>query len=149
MKISKSLSLLVAICILSTAVACTSGGSNQAVNTGTSSESLQDSSAARSTPESTAATKNNQPAQTAQKATELQKPITKTDTISVEGEKTEVTLKRYDQASEVFTTYFPEKDFVAQSRGFDEGTGAGFIYNVSGRQNKDVFVAMFFPSKAT
>lgn len=150
MKFTKSLSFLVAIFVLSTAVACTSGGSNQAVNTGTtSSDSLRDSSAASSTPESTAATKNNQPAQTAQKATESQQPSTKTDTISVEGEKTEVTLKRYDQASEVFTTYFPEKDFVAQSRGFDEGTGAGFIYNVSGRQNKDVFVAMFFPSKAT
>lgn len=149
MKFTKSLSLLVAIFVLSTAVACTSGGSNQAVNTGQSSDSLQDSSAARSTPESTAATKNNQPAQTAQKTTESQKHSTKTDTISVEGEKTEVTLKRYDQASEVFTTYFPEKDFVAQSRGFDEGTGAWFIYNVSGRQNKDVFVAMFFPTKAT
>jgi hypothetical protein len=158
MKLTKSLSLLVTVFVLSTAAACTSGGSNNAINSGSGSDraiaptqgdSLHDSSPARSTPESTAAAKNNQPAQTTQKTTESEQPSTKTDTMSVEGEKTEVTLKRYNQASEIFTTYFPEKDFVGESRNFGEGTGAWFIYNVGGRQNKNVFVAMFFPAKAT
>ena len=158
MKFSNSLSLLVAVFVLSTAAACSSAGSNNAINSGsgsdrasapTRSDSLGDSSSARSTPESTAATKNNQPPQTAQKTRESQQPSRKIDTMSVEGEKTEVTLKRYDQGSDVFTTYFPEKDFVAESRDFGEGTGAWFIYNVGERQNKNVFVAMFFPAKAT
>lgn len=158
MKLTKSLSLLVAVFVLSTAAACSSTESNHAINSGSGSDrasapipgdSPQNNSTAHSTSKSTATTKKEPPAQTAKKTIESQEPSTKTDTMSVEGEKTEVTLKRYDQASDVFTTYVPEKDFVAESRDFGEGTDAWFIYNVGGNPNKNVFVAMFFPAKAT
>ena len=157
MKLSRSLSLLGAIFVLSTVAACTSGTSKNAINPGPGSNSINNSAAAPngtttptcSTSESSAATQTNPSARTAQNPTNSQKPSTKTDIISIEGEKTQVTLKLYDKASGVFTTYYPEKDFIAQSRNLGEGTGTQFIYNVGGRPNQNVFVALFFPTKAT
>ncbi|HEY9670315.1 MAG TPA: hypothetical protein V6D11_02645 [Waterburya sp.] len=157
MKVSKTLSLLGAICVLGTVAACTPGKSNNAINPESSSSSINNSPAAPnstttptgSTAKSTEATQTNQSARSAQNTTNSEKPSTKTDTISIEGEKTQVTLKLYDRANGVFTTYYPEKDFIAQSRTLGEGTGTQFIYNVDGRQNQNVFVALFFPTKAT
>lgn len=157
MKLSKSLSLLGAIFVLSTVAACTSGTSKNAINPESGSNSINNSAAvpngtttpAGSTSESPTATQTNQSARTAQSTTNSQKPSTKTDIISIEGEKTQVTLKLYDKASGVFTTYYPEKDFIAQSRSLGEGIGTQFIYNVGGHQNQNVFVALFFPTKAT
>ncbi len=138
MKLPKILPLLAAIFVFSTIAACASRSDN-AVNTGADSNG--------STPQASA-TENNQSTQTIE-TTQSQRHSTKTDTISVEGEKTEVTLKRYDQASHVFTTYFPENDFVAESSGSGEGTGTRFYFNAGGQQNKDVYVALFFPAQAT
>ena len=157
MKLSKSLSLLGAIFVLSTVAACTSDTSKNTINPGSGSNSINNSAAApngtttstSSTSESQTATQTNQSARTAQNTTNSQKPSTKTDTLSIEGEKTQVTLKLYDKASGVFTTYYPDKDFIAQSRTLGEGTGTQFIYNVGERQNQNVFVALFFPTKAT
>jgi hypothetical protein len=146
MKLTKILSLLAATLVLGTAAACASG-SNNAANTVAGSDSLQNSSASPSTPQATE-TKTNQLAQSTGTTTESQRPSTKTDTISVEGEKTEVTLKLYDQASEAFTTYYPENDFVAESGGSGEGTGARFYFNAGGTKNENVYVAMFFPNQA-
>lgn len=148
MKLIKTLSLLIAIFVLSTTAACASR-SGEAINSGASNDSLQNSPASQPTPASQATTKTNQSAQTTDTKKESQKPVTKIDTISIEGEKTKVTLKLFDRANEIFTTYFPDKDFVAESGGSGEGTGARFYYNVGGHQNKDVYVAMFFPAKAT
>lgn len=103
MKLTKVLSLLMAILTLSPAVACTSR-SNNAINSRSGNDSVPGVVASRSTPEATTSAKNHQPAKTAQTNIQPQKSSTKTDTISVEGQKTEITLKRYDQASEVFTT---------------------------------------------
>ncbi len=155
MKVTKSLSLLGSIFVLSTAAACASDANN-AVNSTvgsdstsapTQGDSLQDSSASRSTPESTGATETNQPTQTANKTTESQKPATKTDTISIEGEKSEVTLKLHSvrlNDSKSFITYFPANDFVPESASSGEGTGIRFYYNVGGNQNEDVYVSVSF-----
>ena len=157
MKLSKCLSLLGAIFVLSTVAACTSGTSKNAINPGSGSNAINNSATAPnrtttatgSSSQSPASTQNHQSARTAQNPTSSQKLSTKTDIVSIEGEKTQVTLKLYSPASGVFTTYYPEKDFIAQSRTLGEETGTQFIYNIGGRQNKEVFVALFFPTKAT
>jgi len=148
MKLSKTLSLLGAIFILSTIAACVSGSRN-AVHSGAGSDSASASTqSVRSTVESTTATKKNQPAPTADTKTASKRPRTKTDTISVEGEKTTVTLKLYDELSKVFTTYFPKDDFVVETRRSGAGTESIFYYNVDGTKNKDVYVSVSFPTWA-
>lgn len=139
MKLPKILPLLAAISVASTAAACVPQSDN-AVNPGADSQGV--------TPQ-TSTTETNQPTPITGSTAQSLRPSTKTDTISVEGEKTKVTLKLYDQASQVFTTYFPEPDFVVESSGSGEGTGARFYFNAGGQQNQDVYVAMFFPAQAT
>jgi ABC-type Fe3+-hydroxamate transport system substrate-binding protein len=148
MKLTKVLPLLIAISVLSTTVACTSR-SDKAVNSGTANDRASAATQGEiSTPDSTAAIKNNQPVQTADTKQESTRPSTKTDTISVEGEKSEVTLKLYNELSQVFTTYFPKDDFVAESRRSGADTGSTFYYNVDGTKNKDVYVSISFPTWA-
>ncbi|MBW4559607.1 MAG: hypothetical protein KME32_00365 [Mojavia pulchra JT2-VF2] len=72
------------------------------------------------------------------------KPATKTAFISIEGEKTPVTLRLYDQSRDLFTTYFPEKDFLAEGGSSGEGTGARFIANFGGKKNENVYVHLAF-----
>ncbi|MDZ8053043.1 MAG: hypothetical protein RMX68_003155 [Aulosira sp. ZfuVER01] len=72
------------------------------------------------------------------------RPATKTATISVEGEKVPVTLRLYDQYSNLFTTYFPEKDFLAEGGSSGEGTGVRFIANFGGNKNENAYVHVAF-----
>jgi hypothetical protein len=68
----------------------------------------------------------------------------KTATISVEGEKIPITLRLYDQYSDLFTTYFPEKDFIVEGGGSGEGTGVRFIANFGGSKNENAYVHVAF-----
>ncbi|HEY9607805.1 hypothetical protein [Allocoleopsis sp.] len=148
MKPSLTLSVLGASLVLNTITACTSA-SNNAVDSGDGSDRASvPTQSEPSTAQSPAATPNNQPEQTPETTKDSEKPTTKTDMISVEGEKSEVTLKLYDELSQVFTTYFPKDDFVAESRGSGADTGSIFYYNVDGNKNKDVYVSISFPTWA-
>jgi cytoskeletal protein RodZ len=156
MKLSQTISFLGAVLVLSTVAACASD-SNTAINSETrsdrastpaQSDSPPDSSASRASNQSTAETENNQTASTVDTKEESKRPSTKTDTISIEGENSQVTLKLYDELSQVFTTYFPENDFVVESASSGEGTGSIFYYNVDGTKNKDVYVSVAFPTWA-
>lgn len=72
------------------------------------------------------------------------RPATKTDSITVEGEKVPVTLRLYDQYSNLFTTYFPEKEFLAEGVSSGEGTGVKFIANFGGSKNENAYVQVAF-----
>ncbi len=136
MKLTQIFSLLSVAFLLSTMAACASASEN-AVTKG------------RSSTTQTTTTETSQSTQVAQTPPNTQQSRTKTDVISVEGEETEISLKLYDAASEVFTTYFPENDFVAEAGGSGEGTGARFYFSAGGAKNEAVYVAMFFPAQAT
>jgi hypothetical protein len=72
------------------------------------------------------------------------RPATKTATISVEGEKVPITLRLYDQYRNLFTTYFPEKDFLAEGVSSGEGTGVKLIANFGGSKNENAYVHVAF-----
>ena len=148
MELSKSVSLLGAILVLSTIASCASG-SNNAVNSGAGRDRASvPTRSEQSTAQSPGVTTNNQPDSTAGTTQESERLSTKTDTISVEGEKSEVTLKLYDELSKVFTTYFPKDDFVVETHRSGADTGSIFYYNVGGTKNKDVYVSVSFPTWA-
>jgi hypothetical protein len=148
MKRFQNLSLLGAILALSTIAACASG-SNNTVDSGVGSDRASiPTTSEQSTAPSPVATPNTQPEQTPDTTQVSTKPSTKTDTISIEGEKSEVTLKLYDELSQIFTTYFPKDDFVAESASSGADTGSIFYYNVDGNKNKDVYVSISFPTWA-
>lgn len=136
MKLSQIFSLLSVLFLLSTTAACASHSDNAAAESTSSTTQ-------------TTATQTSRSNQVAQTPSNSQQPRTKTESISVEGEETEISLKLYDEASQVFTTYFPENDFVAESGGSGEGTGARFYFSAGGTRNEAVYVAMFFPAQAT
>ena len=137
MKLTKIFSLLSTAFLLSTIAACASASENAGTQSITGSTTQ------------TTAPQTSQPTQVAQTPPNSQQPRTKTEVISVEGEETEISLKLYDEASEVFTTYFPENDFVAESGGSGEGTGARFYFSAGGTRNEVVYISMFFPAQAT
>ncbi|QIR37441.1 hypothetical protein HCG51_12455 [Tolypothrix sp. PCC 7910] len=72
------------------------------------------------------------------------RPATKTGTISIEGEKTPTTLRLYNQYSDLFSTYFPEKDFIAEGNSSGEGTGVRFIANFGGSKNDNAYIHVAF-----
>jgi hypothetical protein len=72
------------------------------------------------------------------------KPSTKTAVISVEGEKTTVSLKLYEEYKNLFTTYFPDKDFLTEGVSSGEGTGVRFIANFGGVKNNNAYVGISF-----
>lgn len=146
MKRFQNLSLLGAILALSTIAACTSGSNNTVDSDVGSDRANVPTTNEQSTAESPAATNNNQLEPTADTKGDSKRPSTKTDTISIEGEKSEVTLKLYDELSQIFTTYFPKDDFVAESVSSGEGTGSTFYFNIDGNKNSDVYVSVFFPN---
>ncbi|HEY9693073.1 MAG TPA: hypothetical protein V6D15_12750 [Oculatellaceae cyanobacterium] len=74
--------------------------------------------------------------------TETQRPPTKTATIYVEGEKTQVTLKLYKQSSPKFSTYYPDKFFVPEKLSSDEGTRTYFYVNTTGTKKTDAYVSV-------
>ena len=137
MKLTQIFSSLSVAFLLSTMAACASASEN-AVTKGATGSTTQ-----------TTATQTSHSTQVAQTPPNSQQSRTKTDVISVEGEETEISLKLYDAASEVFTTYFPENDFVAESGSSGEGTGARFYFSAGGAKNEAVYIAMFFPAQAT
>lgn len=148
MKRFQKLSLLGAIVALSTITACASG-SNNTVDSGVGSDRATiPAPSEQSTAPSPAATPNNQPEETPDTTQASTRPSTKTDTINIEGEESEVTLKLYDELSQVFTTYFPKDDFVAESASSGADTGNIFYYNVDGNKNRDVYVSISFPTGA-
>jgi hypothetical protein len=72
------------------------------------------------------------------------KPTTKTGVIYIEGEKTAIALKLYQEYQDLFTTYFPQKDFLPQGVSSGEGTGARFIANFGGVRNNNAYVSVSF-----
>lgn len=146
MKRFQNLSLLGAILALSTIAACASGSNNTVDSDVGGYRANVPTTNEQSTTESPAATNNNQLEPTADTKRDAERPSTKTDTISIEGEKSEVTLKLYDELSQIFTTYFPKDDFVAESVSSGEGTGSTFYFNIDGNKNSDVYVSVFFPN---
>jgi hypothetical protein len=148
MKASKSLSLLVTLFILGTVTACASGSGNSA-KVVTGSDSQPDSSALSSTRESQDTVKSDRTTPIAPATTTPTLPKTKTYPMSVEGEKTDITLKLYDERRQDFTTYIPEDDFVAESVSSGEGTGTRLFYNVTGTKDKDAYISIFFPNQET
>ncbi len=74
--------------------------------------------------------------------TEKQRRPTKTATIYVEGEKTQVTLKLYKQSSPKFSTYYPDKFFVPERLSSDEGTRTYFYVNTTGTKKTDAYVSV-------
>lgn len=72
------------------------------------------------------------------------RPNNKTATISVEGEKTSISLKLY-QKKNVFSTYFPEEDFLVKSEDANQRKAAKFIVNFGGVKNEDAYVKFVFP----
>lgn len=75
---------------------------------------------------------------------QTQRPSTKPATISVEGEKTQITLKLYKAISPRFSTYYPEKYFLPESGASDEGTSVRFFVNTTNTKNEDAYVHFAF-----
>jgi len=72
------------------------------------------------------------------------KPTTKTAVIYIEGEKTAIALRLYDEYKNLFTTYFPHQDFLPEGVSSGEGTGARFIANFGGVRNNNAYVSISF-----
>ncbi|MBK1987946.1 hypothetical protein A0J48_010405 [Sphaerospermopsis aphanizomenoides BCCUSP55] len=71
------------------------------------------------------------------------RPSKKTTTISIEGEKTQITLQLY-QSKNLLTTYFPDPDFRAESTASGEGQSVRFIVNFGGIKNENAYVHIAF-----
>lgn len=76
-----------------------------------------------------------------------QPPQTKAATISIEGEKTPIILKIYEEYKSLFITYFPDQDFVAEGVSSGEGTRVKFIVNFDDQRNENAYISVFFPNK--
>jgi hypothetical protein len=86
----------------------------------------------------------NQPVITDDKSTQ-DRPETKTGTIYVEGEKTDINLKLY-KAQNLFTTYFPDADFLAESETSEQQQSMKFIANFGGVKNAGAYLQIAFPN---
>ncbi len=76
------------------------------------------------------------------------RPSTITDTISVEGEKQQITLNLYNKPGLPFTTYIPANSFVDETVSSGEGTAVWFYaLQPDGKVNKNVYVQFFFPAE--
>ncbi|MFM2061958.1 MAG: hypothetical protein RLZZ507_1628 [Cyanobacteriota bacterium] len=71
------------------------------------------------------------------------RPPNKTATISVEGEKTNINLKLY-QEKNLFSTYFPEEDFLVETATSDQPKRVKFIANFGGIKNEDAYIQITF-----
>lgn len=72
------------------------------------------------------------------------RPTTKTAVISIEGEKTAIALRLYQEYKNLFTTYFPDQDFLPEGVSSGEGTGARFTANFGGVRNNNAYVSVSF-----
>ncbi|WP_242039844.1 hypothetical protein [Anabaena sphaerica] len=74
-----------------------------------------------------------------------ERPINKTATISVEGEKTTVNLKLYSYKN-LFSTYFPERDFLVETATSTQPKGVKLISNFGGVKNENAYIQFAFPN---
>jgi hypothetical protein len=72
------------------------------------------------------------------------KPLTKTATISVEGESTPVTLKLYEQTNLKFSTYYVKDFFEPEFSSSDEGQSIRFVVNSGGIKNENAYIHFAF-----
>ncbi|MBC5796270.1 hypothetical protein H5968_14210 [Sphaerospermopsis sp. LEGE 00249] len=72
------------------------------------------------------------------------RPNNKTATISVEGEKTNISLKLY-QEKNIFSTYFPQEDFLVQNKDINKVREVKFTANFGGVKNENAYVKFVFP----
>lgn len=125
MKMHKLVYLMAGVLVLSASVVCTARPQ----------KALSNSNSLIATPTALQASER----------AETQRPLTKTATISVEGEKTDIKLRLYNPISKVFTTYFPEKDFVVKTLGFRSGVGVRFYANFGGIRNDSANLQIYYP----
>jgi hypothetical protein len=123
--------------MLATIGACVSHQANQPDSpTAASSQSVADSLATDATPGS---------ANLESPAVGTVQPDTKIITMNLEGQPTEVELKRFHQSPLSFTTYYPEGAFTPEMNSSDEGTGVRFYFSPTGKKNKAAYIHFFFP----
>lgn len=72
------------------------------------------------------------------------KPLTLTAPINIEGEQTQVTLHRFDDASLPFTTYIPTQDFTPVLDTSEEGRGVRFYFSPTGTPDRNAFIWVVF-----
>lgn len=75
-----------------------------------------------------------------------QKPPNKTATMLVEGEKTSIDLKLYEDKN-LFSTYFPPEDFLVETETSAQQKEVKFIANFGGVKNEDAYLKIVFPEK--
>jgi hypothetical protein len=75
-----------------------------------------------------------------------EKPETKTELILVEGESTEMQLKRFDQSGFPIATYFPSEHFTEEMGASGEGQSVRFDWTYEGQKDENVYLHLFFPS---
>lgn len=89
------------------------------------------------------------PVQVAQ-STRSALPATKLDTMSVEGEKSNITLALYDQQSLPFTTYIPEEKFEDELEVSPQATTATFYFkHEDGTLQRKAYVQFLIPQSQT
>jgi len=76
-------------------------------------------------------------------------PATKTAQISIEGETSEVELRRFVSESSPFITYFPAEDFTPELARSGEGEGDRFYFSPTGMPNRDAYVQVVFPENVS
>lgn len=74
---------------------------------------------------------------------EKTRPLNKTATISVEGEKNSINLKLYQEKS-LFSTYFPETDFLVKTQNINKVTEVKFITKFEGVKNENAYIEFVF-----
>lgn len=72
-------------------------------------------------------------------------PDTKIVTMNLEGEPTEIELKRFDQSTLPFTTYYPETAFIPEMSSSAQGTGVRFYFSPTGQKDESAYISFFFP----
>jgi hypothetical protein len=70
----------------------------------------------------------------------------KTVTTSIEGKEIPVNLQLY-QNQNLFSTYFPEQDFLIKTENDSTGKGVKFFANFAGVKNENAYVKFVFPDK--
>jgi hypothetical protein len=105
------------------------------------------SNSTASTPENSPVASSASPQSATSSANQLKdRPATRTATMSVEGEQSQVTLNRFDNLSLPFTTYIPAQDFTPQLDNADDGKGVKFYFSPTGTSDENAYIHVFFPT---
>lgn len=75
-------------------------------------------------------------------------PDTKIITMNLEGQPTEVELKRFHQSNLPFTTYYPEQSFTPEMSTSENGTGVRFYFSPTGKKDENAYIYFFFPHRS-